>query len=88
MIEALKKKSRRGFSTIPILSVPTFRAHFDHIHLLDDFDSCPFLLVTQSGSASFQLLGKRSPRSDWFKEVEESGLFLEKKRRVKSYFYT
>jgi hypothetical protein len=88
VIEALKKKSRRGFSTIPILSVPTFRAPFDYIHLLDDFDSYPFLLITQNGSTSFQLLGKRNPISDWFKKVEGSSLFLRKKKRVKSSFYT
>ncbi|KAE8039326.1 hypothetical protein FH972_011750 [Carpinus fangiana] len=61
-------KSRR----VPILSTLTFRAPSDRIHSLDNFDSCPYVLVTQSGSASSQLLGKRSPRSDWFKEVEES----------------
>ncbi|KAE8057420.1 hypothetical protein FH972_014115 [Carpinus fangiana] len=49
---------------IPILSAPTFRAPSDRIHSLDDFESCPYVLVTQSGSASSHLLGKRSPRSN------------------------
>ncbi|KAE8124501.1 hypothetical protein FH972_019380 [Carpinus fangiana] len=53
-------KSRR----VPILSAPTFRAPSDRIHSLDDFDSCPYVLVTQSGSASSQLLGYVS-RSNW-----------------------
>jgi hypothetical protein len=56
MIEALKKKSRRGFLTIPILSMPTFCAPFNRIYSLDDFN--PFLLVTHSGSAFSLLLGK------------------------------
>jgi hypothetical protein len=58
MIEALKKKSRRGFLTIPILSMPTFCAPFNRIYSLDDFNSYPFLLVTHSGSAFSLLLGK------------------------------
>ncbi|KAE8008710.1 hypothetical protein FH972_005199 [Carpinus fangiana] len=64
---------------VPILSAPTFRAPSDSIHSLDDFESCPYMLVTQSNSASSQLLDKRSSRFDWFEEVEEFGcLFGEK----------
>jgi IMP dehydrogenase len=46
-------KSRR----VPILSTTTFRVPSDHIHSLDNFDSCPYVLVTQSSFASSQLLG-------------------------------
>jgi hypothetical protein len=60
---------------VPILSAPTFCAPSKRIHSLDDFESYPYVLVTQSGSAS-QLL---CYISDWLKGVEESGrLFREK----------
>jgi hypothetical protein len=62
----LSVKSHR----IPILFAPTFCAFSDRIHLLDDFDSCPYVLIIQSGSASSQLLGYFS-RSDWLQGVEE-----------------
>lgn len=53
-------KSRR----VPILSTPTFMSASHRIESLDDFESCPYVLVTQSGSPSSKLLGYVS-RSDW-----------------------
>jgi IMP dehydrogenase len=62
----LSVKSRH----VPILSAPTFCAVSNRIYSLDDFDSCPYVLVNQSGSMSSQLLDYVS-RSDWLQGVEE-----------------
>jgi hypothetical protein len=70
---------------VPILSSPTFRIPSDRIHSLDDFESCPYILVTQSSSTSSQLLGYVSS-SDWLKGVEESGRLFRKKLEGKIVF--
>jgi IMP dehydrogenase len=70
---------------VPILSAPTFRAP-SCIHSLDDFDSCPYVLVTQSGSTSSQLLGYAS-KSDWLKGREESGRPFREKLKGKIIFF-
>jgi hypothetical protein len=75
-------KSRR----VPILSIPTFHAPSDRIHSLYDLDSCPYVLVTQSGSMSSQLLGYVS-RSDWLKGLEESGRHFRKNLKGKIIFF-
>ncbi|KAE8038953.1 hypothetical protein FH972_011413 [Carpinus fangiana] len=74
-------KSRR----VPILSVPTFHAPSDRIHSLDDFDSCPYVLVTQSGFESSQLLGYVS-RFNWLKGIEEFGRLFKEKLKGKIIF--
>ncbi|KAF5477230.1 hypothetical protein F2P56_003893 [Juglans regia] len=53
-------KSRR----VPLLSSPTFKSSEHRIDSLDDFDSSPYVLVTQSGSPSSKLIGYVS-RSEW-----------------------
>ncbi|EXB51254.1 Inosine-5'-monophosphate dehydrogenase 2 [Morus notabilis] len=59
-------KARR----VPILSSPVFLSPFDRIASADDFDSKPYVLVTESGSAKSKLLGFVS-RSDWEKLPEK-----------------
>jgi hypothetical protein len=71
---------------VPILSTPTFLAPSNRIHSLHNFDSYPYILVTQSGSTSSQLLDYVS-RSDWFKGVEEFGRLFREKLKDKIVFF-
>ncbi|PON60058.1 Inosine-5'-monophosphate dehydrogenase [Parasponia andersonii] len=59
-------KARR----VPILSNPVFRSPSDRISSEDDFDSNPYILVTESGSGRSKLLGYVS-KSDWGKLPEK-----------------
>lgn len=59
-------KARR----VPILSNPVFKSPSDRITSEDDFDSKPYILITESGAGRSKLLGYVS-KSDWEKLPEK-----------------